>query len=97
GFGTEAVPQVIQRVRGAARLRHRGRAAGGPVGEGTGREGTMSEGRIRAALDAGVLEVTIDRPERKNALTLAMYGQLVEALERGRDDPEVRVVLVRGA
>lgn len=44
----------------------------------------------------GVLTLTLDRPEKKNALTDAMYGALSDALEAARDNAAVRVVVVRG-
>ncbi len=44
-----------------------------------------------------VLEITLNRPEKKNALTGAMY-QAVEAGFRTADgDPAIRVVLLTGA
>ena len=43
-----------------------------------------------------VLEITLNRPEKKNALTGAMY-QAVEAAFRTADgDPAIRVVLLTG-
>ncbi len=43
-----------------------------------------------------VLEITLNRPEKKNALTRAMY-QAVETAFRGADaDPAIRVVLLTG-
>ena len=44
-----------------------------------------------------VLGLTINRPEKKNALTNAMYGQLADALEAARTDDQVRCVLITGA
>ena len=44
-----------------------------------------------------VLTLTIDRPEKKNALTNAMYGQLADALEGVRGDDGVRCVVITGA
>ena len=44
-----------------------------------------------------VLVLTIDRPEKKNALTNAMYGQLVDALGAAQSDDGVRCVVVTGA
>ena len=41
--------------------------------------------------------LTIDRPEKKNALTNAMYGQLADALEAARSDDGVRCVVITGA
>lgn len=45
----------------------------------------------------GIAEIRFDRPEKLNALTLAMYEQLGAAWGRARDDDEVRVVLLTGA
>jgi enoyl-CoA hydratase/carnithine racemase len=45
----------------------------------------------------GVYEVQLNRPEKRNAITLAMYGALIEALNEARADDSVRVVLVSGA
>ena len=50
---------------------------------------------IRTALDAGVLTVTLDRADKKNAITQAMYADLAEAVERAQTDAAVRVVLFR--
>jgi enoyl-CoA hydratase/carnithine racemase len=41
-----------------------------------------------------VLRVTLNRPEKRNALTLAMCRELAEALERAEDDPAVGCVLL---
>jgi len=43
-----------------------------------------------------VLRLQINRPEKKNALTLAMYEQMTSALEAADRDPTVRVVLIHG-
>lgn len=57
----------------------------------------MSE-NIRVEKQAnGILAITIDRPDRKNALTVAMYQALREAVEGGESDREVRVLLISGA
>ena len=44
-----------------------------------------------------VLTLTIDRPEKKNALTNEMYGQFADALEAARRDDSVRCVVITGA
>ena len=44
-----------------------------------------------------VLTLTIDRPEKKNALTNAMYGQFADALDAARTDDGVRCVVITGA
>lgn len=51
---------------------------------------------ITRRTEAGVLELCLDRPEKKNALTRAMYTTLAEALtDAGRDDT-VGAVLLEG-
>jgi len=50
---------------------------------------------IRISLDGGVLTVTLDRADKKNAITQAMYAALSEATERARSDDAVRVLLLR--
>jgi enoyl-CoA hydratase/carnithine racemase len=48
-------------------------------------------------LDEGVLTLTLSRPQRLNAVTRTMIGELVEAFERADADDRVRVVIVTGA
>jgi enoyl-CoA hydratase/carnithine racemase len=55
----------------------------------------MSE-HVRVERGDGVLAITLARPERRNAITIAMYAALAEALEQARDDPAIRVVTFRG-
>lgn len=57
----------------------------------------MSEGAVRLAIDGAVAHVTFDRPQARNAMTWAMYGQLGEACEALRGNPAVRCVVFRGA
>jgi len=51
---------------------------------------------IRLDNAAGVLTLTMARPDKKNALTNAMYGALADALQSAETDPLVRVLLIRG-
>lgn len=44
-----------------------------------------------------VLHLRLNRPEKKNALTLEMYTALADALRGAEEDPEVRAVLLSGA
>jgi enoyl-CoA hydratase len=46
---------------------------------------------------AGVATITLDAPDRRNALTRTMARELVEACETADSDPEVGAVVVRGA
>jgi enoyl-CoA hydratase/carnithine racemase len=50
---------------------------------------------IRTDLRERVLHITIDRPEKKNALTVEMYEALIDALQRAAE-PDVRVILLSG-
>ena len=51
---------------------------------------------IRIEARDGVMSMGFDRPERKNAITAAMYAQLADGLARAAADDSVRVVLVHG-
>jgi enoyl-CoA hydratase/carnithine racemase len=44
----------------------------------------------------GILSLTMARPDKKNALTNAMYGALADAIEGAETNPAVRVLLIRG-
>lgn len=54
----------------------------------------MSEPVI-VAVDSGVMTLTLNRPDKKNALTNAMYATLGEALARAETDASVRVILIQ--
>jgi enoyl-CoA hydratase/carnithine racemase len=43
----------------------------------------------------GIMTVTLNRPERKNALSNEAYGGLADAIERAEKDDGVRVVLLQ--
>jgi enoyl-CoA hydratase/carnithine racemase len=55
---------------------------------------TMSE--ILNHVDAGVMTITLNRPDKKNSFTAAMYGAMADALAQAEDDMAVRVVLLQG-
>jgi enoyl-CoA hydratase/carnithine racemase len=44
----------------------------------------------------GVLQVRMNRPEKRNALSLPMYTAMTEALEGARQDSAVRVIVITG-
>jgi enoyl-CoA hydratase/carnithine racemase len=46
--------------------------------------------------EAGIRTVTLNRVDKKNSITSAMYGDMADALASAVDDPSVRVVLLQG-
>jgi enoyl-CoA hydratase len=44
-----------------------------------------------------VRRLTLNRPEKRNALSNALRGEIFAALEAADSDPEVRVIILRGA
>jgi enoyl-CoA hydratase/carnithine racemase len=48
-------------------------------------------------LESGVLTLTFNRPEKKNAFTHAMYEAAADALRKAEGDDSIRVVLLTGA
>src|SRR5712672_985246 len=51
---------------------------------------------VKAELIDGILVLTLQRPEKKNALTGAMYDALSDNLERAETDSAIKVVLFQG-
>jgi enoyl-CoA hydratase/carnithine racemase len=51
---------------------------------------------VRAEQDGAVLAITLARPDRRNAITLAMYDALAQAIEKAAADPSVRVISLNG-
>ncbi len=51
---------------------------------------------IKTAVLDGVATIEIARPEKKNALTQAMYQAMADALNAAREDQAVRAVLITG-
>ncbi|MBV8259597.1 MAG: enoyl-CoA hydratase, partial [Paraburkholderia sp.] len=47
---------------------------------------------IRTETADGVLTLTFDRLDRKNAITAAMYQTLADALVAAETDPAIRVI-----
>lgn len=55
----------------------------------------MSE-HVRVEREGGVLAITLNRPERRNAITIAMYAALADAIGGARNDGETRLITIRG-
>jgi enoyl-CoA hydratase/carnithine racemase len=47
--------------------------------------------------EGGILEIRLNRPDKKNAITVAMYSAMAERLVAAEADPAVRVVLFTAA
>ena len=56
----------------------------------------MSDALITAKAD-GVLTLTLNRPEKRNALSFDLIAGLAEGIARAELEADVRVVVVRGA
>src|SRR5574341_2049449 len=57
----------------------------------------QSMASVLISLEAGVLSVTLNRPEKLNAFIPAMHQELRRALEQALEDRAVRAVLLTGA
>lgn len=57
----------------------------------------MSDEHIVVTREGGVLEIRFNRPDKKNALTNAMYGVIADALESAEQDDAIRAVLFTAA
>jgi enoyl-CoA hydratase/carnithine racemase len=47
-------------------------------------------------IEAGVMTLTLNRVDKKNSITSAMYGLLADSLVKAKDDAAVRVVVIQG-
>ena len=57
----------------------------------------MTEHHIRYAVDGdGIATLTIDRPEKRNAMTYAMLGAFIAKVAEAGADDKVRVLIVTG-
>lgn len=54
-------------------------------------------GSILTHVEAPLAWIVVSHPERRNAVSADMWGQLADAAERLDADPAVRVILLRGA
>lgn len=55
----------------------------------------MSE-HVRVEKQDAVLSITLARPDRRNAITVAMYAALGEAVEAAAEDRSIRLITFRG-
>ena len=57
----------------------------------------MSEPLVLYERRSPAAVLTLNRPDKRNALSRALIGQLTEAFHRARDDAAVRCVILTGA
>ncbi len=60
----------------------------------------MAQSQMKTLLvdhSAGMLTITLNRPEVRNAMSMDMVGELTDVLGGAEADPSVRVVVVRGS
>ena len=58
---------------------------------------TERDDMLLVSKEEGICTLTINRPEKRNALTTELYQQLKEALLIASNDGETRVAVLRGA
>ncbi|HWK67104.1 MAG TPA: enoyl-CoA hydratase-related protein [Rhizobiaceae bacterium] len=57
---------------------------------------TMQNETLIADSDGGVVTLTFNRPQKKNAITYAMWLELATRVSTAASDPSTRVVVIRG-
>ncbi|MBI2761423.1 MAG: enoyl-CoA hydratase/isomerase family protein [Chloroflexi bacterium] len=57
----------------------------------------LSTDKIRAEVEGGIGWLTFNQPERRNAMSMEMWQGVGDAMEAFQHDPEVRVVVMKGA
>jgi enoyl-CoA hydratase/carnithine racemase len=58
--------------------------------------GAIMTEHVKTEVAAGIMTLTLARPDKMNALSNAMYSAMSDGLERAEKDPSVRVVLFQG-
>ncbi|MDP9086178.1 MAG: enoyl-CoA hydratase-related protein, partial [Pseudomonadota bacterium] len=51
---------------------------------------------VRVERGDGVLSITLARPDRRNAITVAMYATLADAISGAGDDKAIRLITIEG-
>lgn len=57
----------------------------------------MDTGSVKIERDNSIVQLILSRPKFLNSLTVDMYKQLEELLDKLKDDDSVRVLIIRGA
>jgi enoyl-CoA hydratase/carnithine racemase len=58
---------------------------------------TVTREHLLVRVDPPSARITLNRPEKRNALSLALMEELIGALEEVGTDPEVRAIVIEGA
>ena len=58
--------------------------------------GTAMSEHVRLERKGALLSITLARPERRNAITVAMYDALADAVEEAQADDSIRAIMFRG-
>src|SRR5438270_151090 len=61
------------------------------------REGRMEADHILVGVEGGLAAVTLDRPAKRNAVTLAMWRRLRDIFDGLGRDPDIRAIVLAGA
>lgn len=56
----------------------------------------MDEVKVERRHDGAVLALTLARPRQRNAITVAMYAALADAIEQAGADPAIRLITIEG-
>jgi methylglutaconyl-CoA hydratase len=56
-----------------------------------------TDARVLVGVESGVMTLTLNRPEKKNAIDIRMIGELKAAIETADLDASVKIVALRGA
>jgi len=52
---------------------------------------------ILVEIDEGIVRITLNRPDKRNAISRAMQSELIDAVESAGRDPQAGAVVIRGA
>lgn len=52
--------------------------------------------QVIVSVDGPIMTLSLNRPDKKNALNNAMYGVLADGLQRAHDDATIRCIVIRG-
>lgn len=94
----DAEKQYIETVKKMQAAAGAGGSSTSSSGTGAGASSAPSGGDILVSTnEAGVRTITFNRPAKRNAITFAMYHEMVAHLQAADADPAVRVIVLTGA